>query len=378
MKKIILTMLAAVAVTASFAQNNPKIDKEVKATKDFAAGEALINSKLAELSDEEKAKAYNELYKLSQPAFAKSLEALQAGKEAEVDNEAFVNSIRVAGLCSKYGSKDAAKYMEEITPVRPTLINAANNSDEPAAKLKYAVAYINSAKAGDNLLTLANFFASYASYQTEQWADAAKYAKGAFGDERVNEQAEQIYRVSLEKNIKTREDSLNYINALKELNEDKFFVQICNMYQDMGEKGLVTKMVDESLAKNPNNKFAWFIRGNNANDEKKYDEAIGHFKKVTEIDQEFVYGWYNLALSYGNKADDINLNKADKNGRLFGDDLKACSEAYNGAIASLEKVRDLDPNHENITNWPMLLRMYYNRIGKKAEADAISKMLGDM
>ena len=37
MKKIFMTMLAAVAVTASFAQGNPKIAKEIKATKDFVA-----------------------------------------------------------------------------------------------------------------------------------------------------------------------------------------------------------------------------------------------------------------------------------------------------------------------------------------------------
>jgi hypothetical protein len=48
-----------------------------------------------------------------------------------------------------------------------------------------------------------------------------------------------------------------------------------------------------------------------------------------------------------------------------------------GAIANLEKVRELDPNHEQISNWPMQLRMYYNAVGQKEKADEITKMLGD-
>ena len=48
------------------------------------------------------------------------------------------------------------------------------------------------------------------------------------------------------------------------------------------------------------------------------------------------------------------------------------------AITYYEKVRELDPNHEQISNWPMQLRMLYNAIGEKAKADEISKMLGDI
>lgn len=370
-------MLMAVAAMTSFAQNNPKIDKEVKATKDFQAGKALIESKLAELNDEEKAKAYNELYKLIQPAFEKSMTAAGEQKMAEVDNNVVVNALETAALCEKYGSKDAAKYVAEVTPIRPVLINAANSTDNTDEKLTYSMAYINTAKQGDNFLALANYFAGYAYYLKEDYTNAAKYAKGGIGDERVNGPAEQVYRVSMEKNCKTKADTLAYIDALKQLDSKKYFVQICTMLTDLGEKEQVNKLVEETIAKEPDNKFAWYIRGTTKNEDNKFDEAIEDFKKVIEIDPAFVYGYYNLALCYGNKADDINAKKADKNGRLYGDDLKVCSEAYNGAITNLEKVRELDPNHETIHNWPMQLRMYYNRVGNKAKADEISKMLGD-
>lgn len=378
MKKIFITMMMAVVATASFGQNNPKIANEVKATKDYNAGVELINSKLSELSDEEKGKAYDALYKLLKPEFDKSLEAASTGNTAAVNNKVVMNAINTAALCQKYASKDAAKAIAEVTPARPMMINAANSTEDNAEKLQYSLCYINTAAEGDQLIGLANFFAAFSCYQSDNFSEAAAYAKGAFNDDRVKEQAEQIYRVSYERNMKTKQDSLNYAQALKELDPEKYFVNICNLYIDMGEKELAHKMVDEALEKNPNNKFAYFMRASENNENKKYDEAIANFKKVIEIDPEFIYGYFNLALCYGNKADDINVTKADKNGRLFGDDLKACNEAYTGAITNLEKVREMDPNHETISNWPMQLRMYYNRVGQKDKADEISKMLGDM
>lgn len=376
MKKIFITMLMAAAATASFAQNE-KFDKEVKATKDYNAGLALINSKLSELTDVEKGKAYVELYKLAKPAFDKSAEAAAANNTAAMNNDDICNGIYAAYECQKYDQKNGAKFVEEVKNYRSVLINAANQADDNEMKLKYSNAYISTAADNDPLIGLANFFAGFAYYQKKDYKQAAKFAKGALNDERVKEQAEQVYRVSLEQGMQTTQDSLEYIDALKELNAEKYFVQICNMYTDMGRQDLVNKMVDEAIAANPNNKFAVFMRGSAANEAKKYDEAIKDFEKVIEIDPAFVYGYFNLALCYGNKADEINNTKADKNGRLVGDDLKNCSAAYEGAIANLEKVRELDPNREAISNWPMLLRMYYNRMGKTDKAKEISQMLGD-
>lgn len=377
MRKIFITMLMAVAATASFAQN-PKIGKDIKATKSYDAGLELLNSQISTLTEEQKGIAYTELFKLAKGDFDKAVAAVSEGKATDAEYKVIVKTINAAIEAKKYGAKDADKNYAEVAQFRPVLINAANQAEANEDKLLYSMCYINSAQPGDTYVGLASFFAAFAYYQTENYVDAAKYAKMSLNDDRVKEQAEQIFRVSLERNMKTRQDTLAYIDALKELDPEKYFVNICNLYTDLGEKALVDKMVEESLASNPNNKFAHFMRGNNLNEEKKYDEAIEAFKKVIEIDPEFIYGYFNLALCYGNKADDISIAKADKNGRLYGDDLKACNDAYMGAIANLEKVRELDPNHETISNWPMQLRMYYNRVGQKDKADEISRMLGDI
>ena len=377
MKKIFITMLAAVVATASFAQA-PKYDKEITATKSYEAGLKIYNEAKASMDPEMKQKAALALNKLAAAEAKTAIENVTAGKAATNDDNKFIaNMINAAFRCKKVGAKGGEDIFKNVQNYRPLMINAANSTNDNDEKLMYATTYIKSAEANDQFAPLASFFAAFASYNKDDFANAAKYAKDALGDERVHAQAEQIFRMSLERNLKTREDSLKYIDALKEMDIDKYFIQISNLYIDMGMQDKVQTLVNEALAKNPENKMALFTQGTLKTDKKEYNAALEDYLKVVKIDPDFVYGWFNLAACYGNIADDIQLKKADKSGRLFGDDLKACSEAYEGAADALEHVRTLDPNHETIKNWPMLLRMYYNRMGKTDKAKEISKIIGD-
>ena len=78
------------------------------------------------------------------------------------------------------------------------------------------------------------------------------------------------------------------------------------------------------------------------------------------------------------KGFDLNEKYTDKNGRIPTDKAAEVTAVLKEAITYYEKVRELDPNHEQISNWPMQLRMLYNAVGEKAKADEISKMLGDI
>lgn len=377
MKKAFITMLAVVAAVASFAQN-PNIGKEIKATKDYKAGLQIYESQAASLADGDKVKAWQELYKLAKAAAEKSFEALVAGKNAEVNNTDVYNALFAAKNYKDVDPKKGGDAMAEIENYRAALINAANDTNDNQEKLNYSTLYIETAKDGDPLVNLASFFAAFANYQNKDYKKAIQYAKSAINDERVKEQAEAIYLTSAGMNLNSKADTLQYIEELKNINAEKFFPQICTMYQSIGENETANKLIEEAIQKDPNNKFAFYMRGSAKNESKDFDGAIADYKKVTEIDPSFIYGWYNLALCYGNKADHIQSTKGDRSGRLFGQDLQDCNDAFMGAISNLEKVKELDPDHTEITNWPMQLRMYYNAVGQKAKADEISKMLGDL
>lgn len=374
MKKIFIAMLMAVAATASFAQN-PKIDKDIKATKDFNAGLELFKSQEATLTNEEKAKAYNELYKLIKPAFDKNIEAAQSG--GTVDNKVIMNTIQMATKCEEFGWKDAAKYMSEVSGARGTMINAANGTTDNNEKLQYSLTYINSAKDGDGNIGYAYFFAGYAYYLQKDYKSAAKYAKSALADDRVKEMAEQVYVSSIGINMETKQDTLAYIGAMKEANPTKYFQQIVSYLNAIGETAEAEKMVNEELAANPNNKSAYYVRGQKSMQAQEYDKAIEDLKKAVEIDPEYLQAWYFLGVCESQKGFDLNDKYTDKNGMIPTDKKAEVSNILKEAIKYYEKVRELDPDHEKITNWPMQLRMLYNNVGESEKANEISKMLGD-
>ncbi len=387
MRKIFITMLAAVAAISSFAQGNPKIAKEIKATKDFNAGKAVLDQQISTLTDEQLGQAYSELYKLALPAAKKTVEAIEAKNEAGIDYKAIATAVEMATMCDKYNAKNAKEVNIEMMAYRPHLINAANSTTDTDDKLLYSMAYINSTNlksmagvlAGDDpYVNLANFFASVSFYQKKDFANAAKYSKPAIADAQVSENAEQIYLSCIAQNLDTKQDTIKYIEALQELNPDKYFTQIALLYYYTGESGKVDEIVKQALAKDPNNKMAYLVRGTMLGEQKKYEEALGDYKKVVEIDPNYITGWENLGVCYTNIASDIEINHADKRtGRVLGDYLVKQKAAFDGAIEAYEKVRELDPDRKTVSNWPMQLRMLYNAIGNKAKVEEINKILGE-
>ena len=378
MKKFFITMLAAVAATASFAQN-PKIDKEIAATKSYAAGLEIYNGAKESLTPELQQKAALALNKLANSEGQPAIENITQNKATDADYRLIVNMINAANLCKQVNAKGAVDIVKNIANYRSVMINAANNTSNNDEKLMYSLAYINSADANDPNISYALFFASYASFYKEDFSNAVKYAKECMDtkDDRIVKMAQQVYLQSLEKNLNTKEDSLKYIDALKEMDVDKFFVQISSVYISMGMYDKVRNLVDEALAKNPENKMAYYVRGTLYAEKQDYNNAIADYKKVVEIEPDYVYGWDKLAICYCAVGDDVDSKASKKNGRLLGDDLKNYYEAYENAAAAFEHVRTLDPNHETIPNWPRQLRVCYNNIGKKDKAAEISKIIGD-
>ena len=99
MKKIFITMLAVCVTTASFAQN-PKIGKEIKATKDYTEGKAILDAQFANLTDEDKGKAYDELYKLAKEKADPTIALITTGKTEGVDYKTLLAALETADNCA--------------------------------------------------------------------------------------------------------------------------------------------------------------------------------------------------------------------------------------------------------------------------------------
>ena len=396
MKKIIFTALVAAFATTSFAQD---IVKQMKG-QSYSDAVSTLNSALSGLSAEQKAKGYNQLVEIGYPDASKAYEAItlasmQKNKVEFSTYTAIVNALNDAVKCDEFDNqpndkgkvapKFRKKNADRLANFRSVLINAANETTDPDQKLSLANAYINSSesplfaevlKNGDQYIGYAQFFAAAAYYNKENWNKAAEYAEKALKFDDVKENAEQYLVSALTKNLKTKADTLAYLKKLNDINADKYMAQIASLYNQIGEKELSNKILNDAIAKDPNNKMAYAIKGENAMNAKNWDEAIKNFKKTVEIDPEFVAVWFNLGVCASSKGFDLN-EQLSENGRLTPENDAKVKDALKEAMGYYEKVRSLDPNREKVSNWPYQLRMIYNALGETDKANEISKMLGE-
>ena len=164
---------------------------------------------------------------------------------------------------------------------------------------------------------------------------------------------------------------------MEEIDAKKYFARMMSLYNSIGETELANKLLDEEIARNPQNKMAYAVKGENAMQNREYDVAIANFKKVVELDPSFTAVWFNLGVCTSQKGFDLNEKYTDSKGKLPADKAAEVQGVLKEAIVAYEKVRELDPNHEQISNWPVQLRMLYNAVGETAKAQEITHMLGD-
>ena len=396
MKKIIFTALVAAFATTSFAQD---IVKQMKGQA-YSEAVSTLNSALSGLSAEQKAKGYNQLVEIGYPDASKAYETItlagvQKNKVEFATYTPIVNALNDAVRCDEFDNqpndkgkvapKFRKKNADRLANFRNVLINAANETTDPDQKLSLANAYINSSesplfaealKAGDQYIGYAQFFAAAAYYNKENWNKAAEYAEKALKCEDVKDNAEQYLVSALTKNLKTKADTLAYLKKLNDINAEKYMAQIASIYNQIGEKELSNKILNDAIAKDPNNKMAYAIKGENAMNARDWDEAIKNFRKTVEIDPDFTAVWFNLGVCASSKGFDLN-EQLSENGRLTAENDAKVKDALKEAMGYYEKVRQQDPNREKVSNWPYQLRMIYNALGETDKANEISKMLGE-
>lgn len=396
MKKIILSALVAAMATTSFAQD---IVKSMKG-KSYSEAQSTLNAALSGLSAEQKAKGYNQLVEISYPEAAKAFQdiTLAGMQKNKVETSAYtpiVNALNDAVKCDEFDNqpndkgkvapKFRKKNADRLANFRSTLINAANETTDPDQKLFLANAYINSSesplfaevlKEGDQYLGYAQFFVAAAYYNKKEWKKAADYAEKAIACADVKENAESYFISSMQNTLQTRTDTLDFVKRLTKLDANKYMATIASMYNQIGEKALSARVLDNAIANDPNNKMAYAIKGENAMGEKKWDDAIKNFKKTVEIDPEFTAVWFNLGVCASSKGYDLN-EQLTENGKISSENEAKVKAAFAEAATYYEKVRQQDPNREKVSNWPYQLRMVYNVLGETEKAAEISKIIGE-
>ena len=399
MKKLMIAAMLVLGATSAFAGDSDALKAVLKA-KTYADAKALVEQNLGSMAnDAEKAKAYNHLVELSMKQFNDQQSIIQMNQitkkndpvDMEATNEGAYNALVAALECYKYDQlpnakgKIAPKYdnnAERVWNARIQLVSAgddARTKNNTTLALKYWNAWFNSEssplfnkipaeKKAEPYKEQVAFLGAWLSKENKDMAQALKYCDVAMNSDEYKKQALNIKLEVLKGDLKTHEDSLKYINNLKDLyakdaKNEILLDNLNSMFASMRMDKEQLELLDNALAADPNNfvaladKGMYYIQKNDA------DNAIKCLKKALEIQPENGTVMVYLGACLNVKASNLQ----DPNGRKV---------VYQEAIKYLDKAKELDPEKKQY-NWGYnRYQAYYGLYGpndpktKQAEADS--------
>ena len=382
-----------VASATAFAGDSDALKAILKA-KTYAEAEALVKSSVGSLAnDAEKAKAYNKLVDLAMAQFdaqstiqTENQLAKQMGKEEKpVDqklmNEMAFNAITAAIECDKYDQKPnekgkvAPKFDKKnaqrlwFAP-RNALVNAGQDAltaKDNATARKYWTLFVESDAApmfkDQNRDQQKAFFGQVArfaaifAYQDKDMAKALELADVAMKDEQEYEQALNLKVEILGDGLKTKADSVKYVENLKAVYADHkvdgVMEKIYNVLLGLGQKAEAIKVLDDALAVNPNNFVALADKGLSLLGDEKAEEAVKCLTKALELKPDNAIIATYAATAYSVQAQTI-------------EDAAKKKALYKQAIELFDKAKELDPDMLQAKWGYNRYNAYYNYYGADA------------
>ena len=387
------------ATSTAFAADSDAL-KSILKSKNYAEAAAMLQSSVSQLaSDAERAKAYNHLVQLAMEKFDKENNAelenmarVQTGKANEVTPydtvgyyEAAYNALMNAIECDKYDYMPDAKgkvkpkfregNLPRVANARIQLVNAGQREAQLGNEegvLKYWGAFLDT-EDSEFLSSIdksneAGFFGQVA-YFTGLYANQAKQTDRALKDpEQAKEAQAQKFAIS-QSNLKTQADSLKFIDELKAFyaenpDNEAAFGTLCNLYSSMNKKSEVIELINDKIARNPNNYTAWALKGQTEMNEQNYTAAIESFKKAIDIDDTNAIVLTYLGFCMNNRAAEIE------------GDIPAQKALYKESMVYLEKAKSIDPDRQK-ANWayPLYQCYYINYSANDPRTKELEEML---
>ena len=226
------------------------------------------------------------------------------------------------------------------------------------------------------------YYVALLSYQTKDYAMAEKYANiTAESPEKVGD-ANEILLFSKKDNMKTKEDSLAYVNTVKELHkanpeQERYFNMLMDYYTRSNDTEAKKQWLDEETEVNPQNSMVWALKGEMDMDNENWDAAIANFEKAIEIKPDFVECVFNTGRCYWLAAVELQNKLADANGMITDANQKKVAEVVKKAEGYYLRTKELDPDRDTC-NWayPLYQIYYYLKDeAKQKEIEAIDPSL---
>ena len=382
-----------VASATAFAGDSDAL-KAILKTKTYAEAEALVKANLGSLAnDAEKAKAYNKLVDLALAQFdaqstiqTENQVAKQMGKEEKPVDQQLMSDMAynaiVAGLeCDKYDQKPnekgkvapkfASKNAQRLWfAPRNQMVNAGQDAltaKDNATARKYWTLFVESDAApmfkDQNREQQKPFFGQVArfaaifAYQDKDMAKALELADVALKDPQEYENALNLKLEILGDGLKTKDDSLKYVENLKTLYAEHktngVMEKLYNTLIGVGQSAEADKIIDEALAADPNNFVALADKGLSLLQAQKAEEAVKYLKRAYDIKNDNA-----IIATYAGTAYVVQAQNTE--------DPAKKKEFYKQAIEMFDKAKELDPDMLQAKWGYNRYNAYYNYYGENA------------
>ena len=393
MKKLFMMAVMMVASATAFAGDSDAL-KAILKTKSYAEAEALVKANLGSLAnDAEKAKAYNKLVDLALAQFnaqstiqTENQVAKQMGKEEKPVDEKLMSEMAynalIAGLeCDKFDQapnekgkvspKFASKNAQRLWfGPRNQLVNAGQDAltaKDNATARKYWTLFVESDAAPmfkeQNREQQKPFFGQVArfaaifAYQDKDMAKALELADIAIKDPQEYENALNLKLEILGDGLKTKDDSLKYVDNLKSLYAEHktngVMEKLYNTLLGLGQTAEADKILDDALAADPNNFVALADKGLSLLQAQKAEEAIKYLQKAYEVKNDNAIIATYAGTAYSVQAQNI-------------EDPAKKKEFYKKAIELFDRAKELDPDMLQAKWGYNRYNAYYNYYGENA------------
>ena len=409
-KMMMMALMATAAMTVSAQEDVVKNAKKLLDKGNVEEAIQAVQPALNAGSNAEKAAAWNLLSSAYNKKFSdiqtKKLEA-QVKQTGETVDEAAMNAALIAGFEAALKCDELDNMPDEKGKVKPKFrannqkiyqngrlqcINAGQyeyNQKNYGGAFKAFALYVDTGDSPlftgidmtkDDYKYEVAYFASLSAYQNKDYPNVIKYAQIAAQDTAKAKDATEILVFSKRETMKTKQDTLEYVDMLKEASQKfpadtRYSAWIGDYYLQSNNAEELSKWADAEIAKNPQNKFAYTYKGEALRLANKFDEAVECYKKAFEIDPTYVAAAYQAGVSLNSKAIAMKDELADKKtGMLTNENADKVRAILNESKGYLEKVREADPNREQV-NWAYALYQVYYSLGDTEKAAELEKLL---
>ncbi|MBQ9356115.1 MAG: tetratricopeptide repeat protein [Prevotella sp.] len=226
------------------------------------------------------------------------------------------------------------------------------------------------------------YYVSFLSYQQELYAQAIEYAHLCAQDPAKVDEANEILLFAMKDNARTHEDTLQYVNYVKEQHQanptnERFFNLLVDYYSHLQDNDAMLQWATEEVALIPQNKMAWYIKGYSHMMKSEWDPAIEAYGKAIEIDPDYTEAIFNNGICIYQKSRALQDQLANPDGTIAPANKQRVQELVRECLPFLEKARQLDPAREKC-NWAYPLYQAYYALqdtAKMTELEAIDPSL---